>query len=126
MSFTYARGYGLSILRKPGKSSPPVIRVILDLGPSNTLVPGDISNVPVWFVNADFTLVTSAGPIEFVWNGTGWGTSEDFPSMNGNGTLIQGINSQAARWLNAQVETWRITHDDGYITAGPGIYITWS
>lgn len=127
MSFTYAMGYGLSPLRKPGKSSPPVVRMILGLSEGNWLYPSGLSNVPGWFLEEDFILRLPAKDIEFTWVVDHWETSDTFLTTSGNGSVVQGSNTTPARYVDAELDTDYITGESRVrITAMGRVYITWS
>ena len=129
MTFSYGYGYDLSFLRKVGESGPVVPRTIFTLGVGNTLAPGDVANAPPWFVEDDFILHVGGVDIEFEWVADHWETDGIFFTVNGNGTLVQGGQTNRARYLNATLpmpENHIVAMGAVNIVASNGVYITWS
>ena len=128
MSFTYGFGYGLSSLRKAGETGPPVVRMTLTLSANNWLYPEDIENAAEWFVEDDFVFQKASGNVDFLWVDNHWEAQGDFTTTSGNGTIVQGANSTAGRYVNASLPGGNILLAAAGVrlTGAGGVLISWS
>lgn len=113
----------VTVWKPLGEAIPPVV---LNLSDNNVLYPAGITNVPEWFVNADFTLILSDRTISYTWTVDHWETADTFARASGMGTLVQGAKSNPAQYIGALTNNYILASGGVRIAASAGLFITWT